>query len=75
MPDLIAASLIFFLGIMVFFCFFYLSKATMAVAIRIVTGVAEGAPIPMAARKKWLYTFYLPYAAFGASAGVFFTLA
>jgi hypothetical protein len=65
MPNLIAAGLIFFLGVIGFFCFFYISKAAMAVAIQIVTGVTDGAPIPMAARKKWLYSFYVPYAAMG----------
>ena len=75
MPNLIAAGLIFFLGVIGFFCFFYISKAAMAVAIQIVTGVTDGAPIPMAARKKWLYSFYVPYAAMGGAAGVFFTLA
>ena len=75
MPNLIAASLIFFLGVMALFCFLYISKAAMAVAILIVTGVTDGTPVPMAARKKWLYSFYVPYAAFGGVAGVFLTLA
>jgi hypothetical protein len=75
MPYLIAASLIFFLGALALFCFFYILKGTSAVAIQIVTGVADGTPIPMAARKKWLYTLYVPYAATGVAAGAFFTLA
>jgi hypothetical protein len=57
------------------FGLFYILKGTSAVAIQIATGVADGTPIPMVARKKWLYTLYVPYAATGVSAGAFFTLA
>jgi hypothetical protein len=75
MSDLVGVSLIFFLGVMGFFCFFYISNATNEVGLQIVTGVTNGEPMPMSVRKQWLYTNYVPYAAGAVSVGVFLALA
>jgi hypothetical protein len=75
MSDLVGASLVFFLGTMGFFCFFYISKMTSDIGEKILTGIREGNAIPTSTRWYLLHTQYAPYASGAVSAGVFLALA
>jgi hypothetical protein len=70
MSDFTGLAVISFLFVMGLFCFFYVTRLANDLAAQIVTGVADGNPIPIRQRWLLLYQAWLPHAAGAAGSAI-----